>query len=52
MTQEQLGGLLGTSFQWVSRLECGQNMTLHSLARVANALHVSLDELLLVNPQL
>jgi transcriptional regulator with XRE-family HTH domain len=46
MTQEQLGRLLGTSFQWVSQLEGGQNMTLHSVARVANTLGVTLEELL------
>lgn len=38
--------LLGTSFQWVSQLEAGRNVTLHSLARIANALHVSLVDLL------
>ena len=46
MTQEEFSVILGTSFQWVSQLESGRNMTLHSLARVANALHVSLEALL------
>lgn len=47
LTQEQLSVLLGTSFQWVSQLEAGRNVTLHSLARIANALRVTLAELLL-----
>jgi len=46
MTQEEFSVILGTSFQWVSQLESGRNMTLHSLARVANALRVSLQDLL------
>lgn len=46
MTQEEFSVLLGTSFQWVSQLEGGRNITLHSLARIANALRVSLEDLL------
>jgi transcriptional regulator with XRE-family HTH domain len=46
MTQEQFSVLLGTSFQWVSQLEGGRNMTLHSLVRIANALKVPLADLL------
>ena len=46
LTQEQFSVLLGTSFQWVTQLEAGRNVTLHSLAGIANALHVTLDELL------
>ncbi len=46
MTQEQFSVLLGTSFQWVSQLEGGRNMTVHSLVRVANALKVPLEDLL------
>lgn len=46
LTQEQFGVALGTSFQWVSQLEGGRNITLHSLARIANALHVPLEDLL------
>jgi transcriptional regulator with XRE-family HTH domain len=46
LTQEQFSVELGTSFQWVSQLEGGRNMTLHSLARIANALGVGLEELL------
>jgi transcriptional regulator with XRE-family HTH domain len=45
LTQEQLGVLLGTSFQWVSQVEAGRNMTIHSLVRIANALEVPLAEL-------
>ncbi len=45
LTQEQFSVLLGTSFQWISQLEGGRNITLHSLARIANALHVPLTEL-------
>lgn len=46
LTQEQFSVLLGTTFQWVSQLEAGRNVTLHSLARIANALRVPLVELL------
>lgn len=46
LTQEQFSVLLGTSFQWVSQLEAGRNVTLHSLARIANALRVPLATLL------
>lgn len=46
LTQEQLSVLLRTSFQWVSQLEAGRNVTLYSLARIANALRVPLDALL------
>jgi len=45
MTQEQFSVLLGTSFQWVSQIEGGRNMTVHSLVRVANALGIGLDAL-------
>jgi transcriptional regulator with XRE-family HTH domain len=45
LTQEEFSVLLGTSFQWVSQIEGGRNMTLHSLVRIANALKVSLDAL-------
>ena len=46
LTQEQFSVLLGTSFQWISQLEAGRNVTLHSLVRITNALHVPLEELL------
>jgi transcriptional regulator with XRE-family HTH domain len=40
MTQEQLAEALNASVQYVSRIEIGENLTLHTLAKVANALHV------------
>ena len=51
-TQPQLATRLRTTFQWVSQLEAGkQNLTVHSLVKVANALKVSLEELLVpANP--
>jgi putative transcriptional regulator len=45
-TQEQFSVRLRSSFQWVSQIERGRNLTLHSLVKVANALKVSLAELL------
>jgi transcriptional regulator with XRE-family HTH domain len=45
LTQEEFSVLLGTSFQWVSQIEGGRNMTLHSLVRIANALKTPLEEL-------
>ncbi len=51
LTQEQFSVLLGTSFQWISQLEGGRNITLHSLARIANALRVPLSELLVTPTQ-
>ncbi len=48
LTQAEFSVLLGTSFQWVSQLEHGRNITLHSLVRIANALEVALAELLVV----
>lgn len=46
LTQEEFSVQLGTSFQWISQLEGGRNITLHSLARIANALRVPLEQLL------
>jgi transcriptional regulator with XRE-family HTH domain len=46
LTQEQFSVQLGTTFQWVSQLEGGRNITLHSLVRIANALRVPLTALL------
>jgi transcriptional regulator with XRE-family HTH domain len=46
LTQEALAARLGTTFQWVSKLEAGRNLTLYSLVRVSNALKVSLADLL------
>jgi transcriptional regulator with XRE-family HTH domain len=45
LTQEQLSVRLGVTFQWVSQIEAGRNLTIHSLIRIANALNVSLAEL-------
>lgn len=49
-SQVQLAAKLRTTFQWVSQLEAGQNLTIHSLVKVANAFKVSLDDLL-VTPE-
>lgn len=46
LTQEEFSVVLGTSFQWVSQLEAGRNITLHSMAGIANALRVPLLALL------
>ena len=45
LTQEQFSVLLASSSQWVSQLEAGRNMTVHSVVRVANALRVSVQDL-------
>jgi transcriptional regulator with XRE-family HTH domain len=45
-TQESFARALGTSPQYAQRLEAGLNLTLHSLAKVANALGVSVSALL------
>ena len=45
LTQEQLSGMLASSSQWISQLEAGRNMTVHSLVRVANALRVPVQRL-------
>lgn len=45
-SQEELADKLRTKFQWVSQLEAGQNLTIHSLVKVANAFKVPLEELL------
>ncbi len=45
LTQEQFSVLLASSSQWVSQLEAGRNMTVHSLVRVANALRVTVQDL-------
>ena len=45
-TQETFAVRLGTSVQYVSRVEAGsQNLGIHSLVKIANALKVSLQEL-------
>jgi len=45
LTQEQLSVVLATSSQWISQIEAGRNLTVHSLVRVANALHVPIQQL-------
>jgi transcriptional regulator with XRE-family HTH domain len=46
MTQDQLAEAMGTATRNVQRLEAGQNLTLHTLSRIASALGVSPSELL------
>ena len=50
MTQDRLAELIGTATRNVQRLEAGQNVTLHTLARLALALEVSAAELVGVDP--
>ena len=45
-SQHELAEKLRATFQWVSQLEAGQNLTVHTLVKVANAFKVSLAELL------
>ncbi|HEY1957576.1 MAG TPA: helix-turn-helix transcriptional regulator [Polyangiaceae bacterium] len=45
LTQEQLSVLLASSSQWISQIEAGRNMTVHSLVRVAEALRVPVQQL-------
>lgn len=50
-SQQELADKLRTTFQWVSQLEAGQNLTVHSLVKVANAFKLPLEELLIApNP--
>jgi transcriptional regulator with XRE-family HTH domain len=44
-TQQTLATRLRTTFQWVSQLEKGSNLTVHSLVKVANILGVKPTEL-------
>jgi len=46
LTQEALATRLRATMQWVQQIEYGANLTLYSLARVANALDVALDAFL------
>jgi transcriptional regulator with XRE-family HTH domain len=46
LTQQQLANKLRATMQWVQQIEYGANLTVHSLARVVNALDVPLDALL------
>lgn len=45
-TQDKFAKLLRSTPQYISRLERGRNVTLHTLVRVANALKVSPQDLL------
>ena len=46
LTQEALASKLRATMQWVQQIEYGANLTVHSLARVANALDIGLEALL------
>lgn len=45
-TQEAFAVRLRVTFQWISQVEGGRNLTVHSLVKLANALGVTLPELL------
>jgi transcriptional regulator with XRE-family HTH domain len=45
MTQEVFAEALGVSVQYASRIETGENLTLHTLAKVSRALHVEVIDL-------
>lgn len=46
LTQQALASKLRATMQWVQQIEYGANLTIHSLARVANALDADLGALL------
>lgn len=46
LTQEQLAAEMGVSAQWISMVERGRNLTLHSVVGLANAFGVPLSSLL------
>lgn len=46
LTQQALASKLRATMQWVQQIEYGANLTIHSLARVANALDIDLEALL------
>ena len=46
LTQERLAEAMGSSVQYVSRVEAGENLTLHTLTKIANVLKVRVIELL------
>jgi transcriptional regulator with XRE-family HTH domain len=50
VTQDQLAEVLGTATRNVQRLEAGQNLTLHTLARLAAALDVTVADLVGTDP--
>lgn len=45
-SQREFAELLRVTFQWVSQLEAGQNLTIYTLVKVANAFEVTLQDLL------
>lgn len=45
-SQQILADKVRGTFQWISQVESGQNLTIHTLAKVANAFQVTLAELL------
>jgi transcriptional regulator with XRE-family HTH domain len=45
LTQEKLAERLNVTVQYVSRIEVGENLTLHSLAVIARALEVKVGAL-------
>lgn len=45
LTQEEFGVLLGSTFQWVAQIEGGRNLTIHTMAKIANALKVGVADL-------
>jgi len=47
-SQQKLADRLRSTFQWVSQLEAGQNLTVHTMVKVANVFRVQLEDLLVV----
>ena len=45
LTQSELAELLGTNLRNLQRIEAGQNLTLHTLARIAQALGTEPEEI-------
>lgn len=43
MTQVQVAAKLRVAYQWISQIEGGQNVSVHTLARLANALDVAVE---------
>lgn len=45
-SQREFAEFLRVTFQWVSQLEAGQNLTIYTMVKVANAFEVTLQDLL------
>lgn len=45
LTQEEFAEAMRSSVQYVSRVELGENLTIHSLAKIANVLGVRVADL-------